>query len=56
MLHNLSFILSRKHLLLETEDMLGGHLIFCAALHLLLSSLWHSPSLKGSPLKLEKVL
>lgn len=54
-LHNLSFVLSHKHLLLETEDMLGGHFIFYTALHLLLSFVCHSPSLKGSSLKFEKV-
>lgn len=56
MLHNLSFILCHKHLLWDAGDVLGGHSIFCAALHLLLSFLWHSPSLKGSSWKLEKVL
>lgn len=52
----LLYIFSGKHLLLQTEDVLGGHLIFCAALCLLLSFFCHPPSLKGSSLKLEKVL
>lgn len=52
----LSFILSHKHLLWEAEDRLGGRSIFRAALRLLLPSLWHSPSLKRSSFKLEKVL
>lgn len=50
MLHSLSLVLSHRHLLLETEDMLGGYFILCAALHLV-SFLWHSSSLK-----LEKAL